>query len=80
MVGGQIGGRAYGQERDGVGPRVCVGKDLVMRQLYETVIPVVSLVEGGCLLDGARMRQSKIDIIEWFNGEIRGHCLDVDWD
>lgn len=51
-----------------------------MRQLYETVIPVVSLVEGGCLLDGARMRQSKIDIIEWFNGEIRGHCLDVDWD
>jgi hypothetical protein len=27
-----------------------------------------------------RLRHSKIDMIEWFNGEIRGHCLDVDWD
>jgi hypothetical protein len=53
-----------------------------MRQVYETVLAMVSPVEGGCLclLDGARMRHSKIDMIEWFNGEIRGHCLDVDWD
>ncbi|KAJ5193702.1 Cytochrome P450 [Penicillium cf. griseofulvum] len=64
----------------GVGSRACIGKNLAMRQLYETVLAVVSPADGGCLLDGARMRQSKIDMIEWFNGEIRGHCLDVDWD
>lgn len=64
----------------GAGSRACIGKNLAMRQLYETVLAVVCPVEGGCLLDGARLRHSKIDMIEWFNGEIRGHCLDVDWD
>ncbi|KAL4974085.1 cytochrome P450 [Aspergillus desertorum] len=65
----------------GVGLRACIGKNLAMRQLYETVAAVVVSPEaGGDLLKGARTRQSRIDMIEWFNGEIRGHCLDVDWD
>ncbi|KAE8373920.1 cytochrome P450 [Aspergillus bertholletiae] len=63
----------------GVGLRACIGKNLALRQLYETVSAVVSPEAGGDMLQGARVRQSQIDIIEWFNGEIRGHCLDVDW-
>lgn len=66
----------------GMGLRACIGRNLAMRQLYETVAAavVVSSEDGADLLKGARMRQSRIDMIEWFNGEIRGHCLDVDWD
>lgn len=62
----------------GVGLRACIGKNLALRQLYETVAAVCSATDDD-LLDGAKMRQDRIEIIEWFNGEIKGHHLDVDW-
>ncbi|KAE8137488.1 cytochrome P450 [Aspergillus pseudotamarii] len=64
----------------GVGLRACIGKNLALRQLYETVSAVVSPLAGGDVLQGARMKQDRIEMIEWFNGEIRGHCLDVVWE
>ncbi|KAK7182857.1 cytochrome P450 [Paraphaeosphaeria sporulosa] len=64
----------------GVGLRACIGKNLALRQLYETVSAVLQMNVGGGLLEGAKVRQERIEIIEWFNGEIKGHCLDVDWE
>ena len=64
----------------GMGGRACIGKNVSLKQLYETVLAVVSADPGKDLLEGARMQQNRIDIIEWFNGEIKGHHLDVDWD
>ncbi|KAH5665337.1 hypothetical protein HBI23_069560 [Parastagonospora nodorum] len=62
----------------GVGLRGCIGKNLAMRQLYETISAVCSTDTG--LLEGARIKQQHIEVIEWFNGEIKGHRLDVHWE
>lgn len=64
----------------GVGLRACIGKNLALRQLYETVAAACREDMGGDLLEGAKMRQERIEMIEWFNGEIKGHHLDVDWE
>lgn len=59
----------------GVGLRACIGKNLAQRQLYETVVAVVDSE----VLEGARTCQARIEIIEWFNAEIKGHKLEVEW-
>jgi cytochrome P450 len=63
----------------GVGLRACIGKNLALRQLYETIFAVFQ-TDMGDLLEGARMKQERIETIEWFNGEIKGHHLDVEWE
>jgi cytochrome P450 len=62
----------------GVGLRACIGKNLALRQLYETIFAFFR-ADMGDLLGGARMKQERIEIIEWFYGEIKGHHLDVEW-
>jgi len=31
------------------------------------------------ILEGAKTCQEKIEIIEWFNAEIKGHKLEIEW-
>ncbi|RMD44197.1 hypothetical protein DV735_g968, partial [Chaetothyriales sp. CBS 134920] len=59
----------------GAGLRACIGKNLAHQQLYETVKAVVDSE----VLAGARTCQQRIEMIEWFNGEIKGHHLEVEW-
>lgn len=59
----------------GAGSRACIGKVLATHQLYATV---KALIESG-VLEGARTCKDRIDIIEWFNAEIRGHELNIEW-
>jgi cytochrome P450 len=71
--------RRPGMERSmlpfGAGLRACIGKNLAQVQLYETVKALAS----SRVLEGARTLQSCIDLIEWFNAEIRGHKLEIEW-
>jgi cytochrome P450 len=60
----------------GVGLRGCIGKNLAMLQLHDTVFSVMEQD----LLEGARTCQDRIDMFEWFNGDIKGHRVDIDWD
>lgn len=59
----------------GVGLRACIGKNLAMRQLYESVIAVIDSE----VLEGAQTCEEKIEMIEWFNGDIKGHHVDIEW-
>ena len=59
----------------GAGLRACIGKGLAQKQLYETIFAVVD----SQVLEGARTCQEHIDIIEWFNAEIKGHKLEIEW-
>ena len=59
----------------GAGLRACIGKNLAMHQLHETVLAVVESEA----LEGARTCQEKIDVIEWFNGDIKDHRIDIEW-
>ncbi|MCJ1386378.1 hypothetical protein MMC17_009504 [Xylographa soralifera] len=59
----------------GVGLRGCIGKNLAQQQIYESVVAVV---HSG-VLEGARTCQERIEIAEWFNGEIKDHKLEIDW-
>ena len=59
----------------GAGLRACIGKNLAMHQLHETVMAVVESE----VLEGARTCQEKIEVIEWFNGDIKGHRIDIEW-
>ena len=59
----------------GVGPRACIGKNLAQQQMYESITAVV---DSG-VLEGTRTCQQRIEIIEWFNGEIKGHKLEIEW-
>ncbi|KAH8202696.1 hypothetical protein TruAng_003182 [Truncatella angustata] len=67
------------QDRDtfpfGLGSRACLGRNLANHQLY---IVVKEVVKSG-VLEGARTCTDKIDIIEWFNAEIKGHELEIAW-
>lgn len=59
----------------GAGLRGCIGKNLAMHQLHETVIAVV--LSGA--LEGAVTCQEDIEVIEWFNGDIKGHVINIEW-
>lgn len=77
--GGDGGLRKPGMQRSmlafGAGLRGCIGKNLAQRQLYESVLAVVESE----VLKGARTVQQRIEIIEWFNAEIKGHKLEIEW-
>ena len=60
----------------GAGLRACIGKALAQQQLYEAVF---ALIDSEVLEDGARTVQKTIERKEWFNGEIKGHKLEVGW-
>ena len=60
----------------GAGLRACIDKALAQQQLYEAVF---ALVDSEVLEDGARTVQQRIEMKEWFNGEIKWHKLEVDW-
>ncbi|KAI1452417.1 cytochrome P450 [Annulohypoxylon moriforme] len=59
----------------GVGSRACIGKNLAQQQLHDTVVAVIDSE----VLEGARTCQERIEIIEWFNADIKGHHLDIKW-
>ena len=59
----------------GAGMRACIGKNLAMHQLHEAVMAVVESEA----LEGARTCQEKIEVTEWFSGDIKGHRVDVEW-
>ncbi|KAI0180676.1 cytochrome P450 [Hypoxylon sp. FL1284] len=72
--------RRPGMERSlfafGSGYRACIGKNLAQQILLEAV---KALVEGD-VLDGSKTCQERIEVIEWFNAEIKGHKLEIEWD
>ncbi|CZT12460.1 hypothetical protein WAI453_008902 [Rhynchosporium graminicola] len=59
----------------GAGLRACLGKNLAMQQILETVEAVVESE----VLEGARTSQEQIEVIQWFNGDIKGHQIDIEW-
>lgn len=59
----------------GHGLRACIGKNLAMHQLHETVLAVLD----SDVLEGASTSQDKIEMYEWFNGDIKGHRVDIYW-
>ncbi|KAL7928634.1 putative cytochrome P450 [Trichoderma chlorosporum] len=59
----------------GAGLRACIGRNLAQKQLTETVKAVVR----SSVLEGARTCQERIELVEWFNAEIHGHTLDIEW-
>ncbi|EMR65125.1 putative cytochrome p450 protein [Eutypa lata UCREL1] len=71
--------RRPGMERSmmpfGAGSRACIGKNLAVHEIEETVIAVV----GSEVLEGAYTCQGKIELTEWFNGDIKGHRIDIEW-
>ncbi|KAI3390397.1 hypothetical protein diail_9810, partial [Diaporthe ilicicola] len=58
----------------GAGLRACLGKNLAMQQLLETVAAVVDSE----VLEGARTSEERIEVIQWFNGDIKGHHIDIE--
>ena len=68
-----------GMERNmmpfGAGSRACIGKNLAQCQLFEAVMAVGE----SRVLEGARTCQEKIELVQWFNGEIKGHRLEIEW-
>ncbi|OHW94723.1 cytochrome p450 [Colletotrichum incanum] len=59
----------------GQGLRACLGKSLAMHQLHQAVAAVIDSE----ILDGARTIQDRIEVTEWFNGDIKGHSLEIGW-
>ncbi|KAI0204035.1 cytochrome P450 [Astrocystis sublimbata] len=59
----------------GAGLRACIGKNLAQQQLHHTVFAIAE----STVLDGARTCQSEIQLREWFNAEMEGHHLDIEW-
>ncbi|KAK3940205.1 Pisatin demethylase [Diplogelasinospora grovesii] len=59
----------------GHGLRACIGKNLAMHQLHETVLAVMD----SDILEGATTCQDKIEMYEWFNGDIKGYVVDIYW-
>ncbi|KAL2167185.1 hypothetical protein VTG60DRAFT_1597 [Thermothelomyces hinnuleus] len=59
----------------GAGLRACLGKNLAQQILHAAVAAIVE----SDVLEGARTCQDKIEIIEWFNAEIKGHKLEIAW-
>lgn len=59
----------------GAGLRACIGKNLAQQQLLEAV----KAVAKSNVLEGARTCQDRIEIVEWFNAEIKNHVLEIEW-
>lgn len=59
----------------GAGSRSCIGKNLAQQQILESV---KALVKSN-VLEGAKTCQGKIELVEWFNAEIKDHRLDIQW-
>lgn len=59
----------------GAGLRACLGKGLAMLQILETV---AATVESG-VLEGARTVEERVEVVQWFNGDIKGHCIEIEW-
>ncbi|KAI0884088.1 cytochrome P450 [Annulohypoxylon maeteangense] len=59
----------------GVGSRACIGKNLAQQQLHDTVVAIIDSE----VLEGSRTCQERIEIIEWFNADIKGHRLNIKW-
>lgn len=59
----------------GLGSRACLGRNLATQQLF---LAVRAVVERDVLND-ARTCKENIEIIEWFNAEIKGHVLEIEW-
>lgn len=59
----------------GGGLRACIGKNLAQQQLYETVRAVVQ----SDVLEGSNTCEERIELVEWFNAEIKGHKLEIEW-
>jgi cytochrome P450 len=60
----------------GAGTRACIGKNLAQQQLHDTVMAVIDSE----VLDGARTCEDRIEMIEWFNGDIKGHEINIMFD
>lgn len=67
------------RERDwfpfGLGSRACLGRSLATEQLF---LAVKTVIERG-VLDGGKTCEERIEIVEWFNAEIKGHELEIEW-
>ena len=61
----------------GVGKRACIGQELAQRQLYKTVLEVGAWRQRSA--GGGTTGQKQIELIKWFNAEIKGHFLNVGW-
>lgn len=59
----------------GLGSRMCLGRNLAMQQLF---LAVHAVVASG-VLDSARTCKPRIEMYEWFNAEIKGHELEIEW-
>ncbi|KAF3769423.1 cytochrome P450 [Cryphonectria parasitica EP155] len=59
----------------GLGSRACLGREIAEKQLYVVMKEVIK----SRVLEGAWTCTEKIDIIEWFNAEIKGHKLEIAW-
>lgn len=79
QIGGDTALRKPHMERSllmfGAGSRSCIGKNLAQQQIWESVKAVVK----SNVLEGARTCQDKIELVEWFNAEIKDHRLDIQW-
>ncbi|RYP62760.1 hypothetical protein DL770_009541 [Monosporascus sp. CRB-9-2] len=59
----------------GAGSRACIGKNLALYEMQETIMAIIDSE----VLEGARTCQDRIELTEWFNGDIKGHRVDIDW-
>lgn len=59
----------------GAGSRACIGKNLAVQEIQETVMAVIDSE----VLEGVKTCQDRIELTEWFNGDIKGHRLDIEW-
>lgn len=59
----------------GLGSRACIGRNLANHQLHTVVKEVITSE----VLEGARTVKPNIELVEWFNAEIKGHELEIAW-
>ncbi|EED22577.1 cytochrome P450, putative [Talaromyces stipitatus ATCC 10500] len=59
----------------GLGGRICLGRNLATYQVLSTT---KAIVQSG-VLEGARTCQERIEMIGWFNAEIKEHHLEIEW-
>ncbi|OOF95555.1 hypothetical protein ASPCADRAFT_507385 [Aspergillus carbonarius ITEM 5010] len=59
----------------GLGSRSCIGRNLALCELYEAV---AATVKSGAL-EGAVTCQDRIVVNGCFNGEVRGHAIEIGW-
>ena len=66
-------------ERDfipfGVGLRMCIARNFATHELF---VATRAIVESE-VLEGARTCTDKIDLLEYFNGAIKDHKLEIEW-